>query len=151
MPAHRKILPQHCPICGKNYGTMQMVYFGSSRSLVFRIGHYSKKRYKSARSEYLRHRKAENYRKKIRSQQKVWHSFRSSVTRDLEEKYERHYGYTKIIKTIPPPLAIIRKIKKSGWEVLPNSSWNYRGRERENIEYDEEIQKILDRFNISNI
>ena len=143
MPGKRKLLPQPCPVCESEYGTIQFVGFGYGRSIICRIGHYSPKRYNKAvdKSKQDRSNYSKDYdpEKDKRNSQRIWHNFRSE-----HDFYEREFskwdwklGYNVKNKSITFPMtrSIYQEISVHGWRMKPNHSSRYRGRERKDLDY----------------
>ncbi len=127
MPAKRKLLPNPCPICGRDNGTVQLVYFSSLQEIIIRIGHYTSNRYRKTVRES---KKIENnydketidkFDRKKHTNQRAWCSFRLHCSRfppRLEKKLEKlsNGGYKKSV-TIPLPWSVHKIIKQDGWKI----------------------------------
>src|SRR2546426_1539481 len=87
MPRKRGELPQPCTLCGRMDGTYQYVVFNNknstSRSVICRIGHYDRNRYKSTKMAS----KSKLIETKVKHPSgRIWHSFNAyapfGLTRD---------------------------------------------------------------------
>jgi len=90
MPAKPNNLLKPCPKCNKSHGTVQLLY--SKEEITVRIGHYDSEGYKEAKKEHINSLKTtpeninlqqesgklEGLKKKIRTKQRKWCSFRSN-------------------------------------------------------------------------
>ena len=97
--AIRRRLPRPCPKCGKEYGTIQIVYFPKSRhkgkkrgyknndSWIVRIGHYDSLSYKKAKKAYEDSIELDKtqLRKDLSTSQRKWCSFLSNVPNVLHD------------------------------------------------------------------
>ena len=149
MPAKRKRLPHPCPKCGRDNGTVQLVYFEKRYDFVIRIGHYNSKRYNATVKEskkienFSNQQKKRRFEKNKKSHQRAWCGFRLSwsyETHRLENKLEKICEReNKTTKTIPLPWSLKQQIKKDGWDIKPEDPSKYRGRVHKNIDYYENI------------
>jgi len=113
MPAKRKLLPRHCPLCGNLYGSIQIVIFSSSGNVICRIGHYDSKKYQNLSTA-----------REKRSHGKRWCSFKIEdwfaeenmppLEQDQDDLRSRYFGKRKSI-TYTNPMFLIEAIRKEGW------------------------------------
>lgn len=113
MPAKRKQLPRHCPICGKENGTVQIVIFSTSNKVICRIGHYDSEKYQNPSTV-----------KEKRSRGKKWCSFNinrlfaeenmSQLEQETDDLRVGHFGKRKSI-TYTNPIFLLEAIKEEGW------------------------------------
>ncbi len=145
MPAKRNELPQPCPKCGSKYGTVQIVFFHGKRKVkqeksrydawnrypkpthrwngghdnaVFRIGHYDSLSYAKTKSDNEKHNNFETdeiKKKKLRTSQRRWCSFRSSILRDSKFRNER---FTDTVKTYPFFDDVWEEVYDNGWQII---------------------------------
>jgi len=138
MPYTKRILPRPCPKCGRENGTIQLVYFSTRRSgIVCRIGHYSKKRYKASiekSKEYGRDINPEEMQREIASSKRVWCSFRSEHTDRIESNLVLKHSNSI---TMSPPSDFLIDVRSYGWGVVDDHSWRYKGRIQKNIDFHE--------------
>ena len=130
MPGKRRILPRPCPICEKNYGTFQIVYFlpqGHSLQMTFRIGHYDPDGYRKAKQksnnlEYQGKEGSIKLKRDLKNAQRKWCSFRSDHERKFNELHVIRYMQQRKKKTwtIRPHDSVLDKVKREGWKV-----WGY--------------------------
>lgn len=142
LPAKRKLLPQPCPICKRDNGTIQLVIFdpdGSSGDIVCRIGHYSSKKYKETKSKLANVRDLKLQRKIRRSGGRIWHQFRMKYLLYEEEMRDNsiifRYSHDKKMVTLTPNSQFINTVKKYGWN-LYSAPANYTPRRHKNWQYD---------------
>ncbi len=113
MPAKRKLLPRHCPLCGNLYGSIQIVIFSSSNNVTCRIGHYDSKKYKNPSTA-----------REKRSRGKRWCSFRIDrffawdnmppLEQDQDDLRSGYFGKRRSF-TFTNPIFLIEAIRKEGW------------------------------------
>jgi len=148
MPAKRKPLPQPCPKCGKNYGTMQIVIFSNDykENVTCRIGHYNAEGYKKIKLinklnkiNWINKKNPDKiFQKAIRKKQRKWCSFRmdkefAKLVLPLEDDFE-YLENKKYIKSFRKSITysslhfLKELIKEKGWHILPGYSDKYVGR-----------------------
>jgi len=147
MPAKRKLLPRPCPKCGSSFGTIQIVYLpavrtkiikkideearkvikksvkisGSSRGFVIRIGHYVPEHYeevKKSNDNPFNYASEEDKKKRLRTSQRRWCSFRSD---HLEDDIGLRYRYDGITKPVTKQISaeLWNEVIEEGWKVIP--------------------------------
>jgi len=147
MPAKRQLLPRRCPKCRASFGTIQIVYLpamrtkiikkidykarkvtkktvkvsGSSRGFVFRIGHYVPEKYMEVKQENdnpFNYDSEEEKKKKLRTSQRLWCSFRSY---HLEDDLDLKWSYDGVVKPVNMPISnsLWIKVANEGWKVVP--------------------------------
>jgi hypothetical protein len=143
MPAKRKMLPIPCPICGRENGTIQLVYFPDKyNSLVIRIGHYSSiLRKKSISLSKSKNRNKTIITNQIQKRERVWCSFRSRLTYKPDNNMELQSRKFERSVCFSPSWEFLDNVYDLGWRVISNSSYRYKGRERRNIDYFEKKLK----------
>lgn len=145
MPAKRNELPRPCPKCGSYFGTVQIVFFHGMRKVkkqesryeawnnltrpthrhsgghdnaVFRIGHYDSKLYKKTKVE---NNKSHNFeseeikKKKLRTSQRRWCSFRSDILED--SKFSKLRWISKTF-TFPFFDDVWTEVYDNGWQMI---------------------------------
>ena len=113
MPAKRRQLPRHCPICGKENGTIQIVIFSTSNNVICRIGHYDSEKYQNPSTV-----------KEKRSRGKKWCSFNISrlfaeenipqLEQEMDDLRVGRFGKRKS-RQYTNPLRLLEAIKEEGW------------------------------------
>jgi len=143
MPAKPNKLPKPCPKCNNSNGTVQLLY--SKEKITVRIGHYDSEGYKEAKKEYVDSLKTtpeninleqesgkfEGLKKKIRTKQRKWCSFRSDnvFIRGLREDRIYNTDITMAVSRRDPPriirltkhgkLRLQQQICLFGWQRIP--------------------------------
>ena len=148
MPGKPKNLPLPCPICDSPHGTIQLAF--SKDEIIVRIGHYNSKGYKEAKKEYedslkttdenidlqQKSGKLEGLKKKIRTEQRKWCSFRSNngYIRSLEDEITEDILSSPLTpipgkRDIPPRIINLSEdgkldlrhyIQRFGWKPMTN-------------------------------
>lgn len=93
---------------------------GNSRGFVFRIGHYSPEKYMEVKKQNenpFNYASKEEKEKKLRTSQRIWHSFR---TYRREDDLDLSYNYDGVIKPVNIPFS------KSMWIRIANEGWKVR-------------------------
>ncbi len=143
MPAKRSLLPRPCPICGKSYGTMQVIIFLDYReNVTCRIGHYDAEAYKKIKKIHKTQmlnpaNSNDHFQQEIRIMQRHWCSFRIDKNfaethiiplEDDIEFLEEGSGNRNFRKSITYSYISMLKdaIREKGWHKLPNYSDRYR-------------------------
>ena len=112
MPAKRRLLPKPCPICGKDNGTVQIIIFSTSKSVICRIGHYDSETYLKSQKEREKRRR------------KKWCNFtidRCFVEENIlpfeQDKYDLMIGKLGKRKSITytNPSLLLEVINEEGW------------------------------------
>ncbi|MEX1053416.1 MAG: hypothetical protein WEC35_03310 [Nitrosopumilaceae archaeon] len=143
MPTKPKLLPQPCPICSRENGTIQLVIFKKTDQVVCRIGHYGRLLYlKQKKQLETEKQKIEKLKEEnenecgIKTRGKFWHSFRIEYLHRCDDlkHYSISYNNRKSITTGSLGSYFSEVVRKYGWRMMSNSSGNYNGRVRKHIE-----------------
>ncbi len=147
----KRKLPVICPItnCDADYGSIQAVI--KSGSVFFKIRHYSSKLYQEALEELKtthqikKDKLSKTQRSHLRSSGQVWHCFRSSFFRDIDnlvthkiisktaaKQIEKSFKMKTI--TLTKNSKFLQIIKQNGgWNMRENHSERYKGRAKKQV------------------
>lgn len=158
MPKKRKYLPAPCPICGKEYGTVQFVVFRGDRSnVVCKIGHYDPDLYPpQKKSKTVETNPGIQETITVAIGPRVWHIFRTDL--DIKVKLNPSgeivpiteifnkgvAGKSKAFGLIP---SIASMIKNGGWRQRPDHSSRYRSRRRYHVPEKLSLEEWLEKIN----
>ena len=93
---------------------------GSSKGFIIRIGHYSPEQYREVKKENdnpFNYASEKEKKEKLRTSQRVWHSFRSD---HLEDDLDLKWSYDGVMKPVNMPISNVlwNKVIHEGWKVL---------------------------------
>jgi len=92
---------------------------GSSKGFIIRIGHYSPEQYKEGKKRYddpYNYEEEDVKKGRLRTSQRIWHSFRTSRR---EDELDLIYDYDGVIKPVNIPFSenMWIRIANEGWKV----------------------------------
>lgn len=92
---------------------------GSSRGFVVRIGHYSPEQYRKTKKQNdnsYNYASEEKKKKKLKTSERLWHSFRSD---HLEDDLDLKCRYDGVVKPVSVPFSnsLWYKVVNEGWKV----------------------------------